>query len=280
MEKTSEPRGWHIHHTEQLFFKATVGAPTIRLKFYTYPSYRQTVHLEEAPAHCKLKKKGHNAFFLFQQKVHSKGVISLERKISVFPQSFLLSPNDDWGKISNIPRLLQRKYQQSFSYWPVSSPSIRNVSEEYWFMTDELNTWVQTASRYITTKIKYPEKQDKRLGADQAFLSGIGDCDEFTDLFITLSRMRGVPCRRITGLFITRRGAEVEPHAWGEILSPTIGWIPIDIALHNLGKHTNNYVVGKIEEFNPALLDYQIQRQSAAVHYHWERPPPQVTPLY
>ena len=124
------------------------------------------------------------------------------------------------------------------------------------------------------TKIKYPEKQEKRLGADQALRTGSGDCDEFTDLFITLARIRGVPCRRLTGYFIHQTNAEPEPHAWGEILSPTIGWVPIDIALRNLGNHTINYVIGKIEEFNPSLLDYQILRQTSAVHYHWERPLP------
>jgi hypothetical protein len=39
-------------------------------------------------------------------------------------------------------------------------------------------------------------------------------------------------------------------------------------------------VIGKIEEFNPSLLDYQILRQTSAVHYHWELPLPQVTALY
>jgi hypothetical protein len=33
-------------------------------------------------------------------------------------------------------------------------------------------------------------------------------------------------------------------------------------------------VIGKIEEFNPSLFDYQILRQTSAVHYHWERPVP------
>ncbi|TFG07684.1 transglutaminase domain-containing protein, partial [Candidatus Thorarchaeota archaeon] len=117
-------------------------------------------------------------------------------------------------------------------------------------------------------------------GAEKALRTGSGDCDEFTDLFITLARMRGVPCRRLTGYFIHLSNNQTEPHAWAELLSPISGWIPIDIALRNIGSHTINYIIGKIEEFTPFLFDYQILKQTSAIHYHWERPMPLVTPLY
>jgi hypothetical protein len=279
MQHTSEPRGWQLHHKEQLFFKASTGAPTIQLKFFHYPPYRQTVEINQSPAQCKLKIKKNNAYFLFHQQVRTKGIISLERIISVFPIPSTVSLNDDWGNISDISRLLQKKYKQSSQYWPMNSPLIRDVSQERWFATEDLSSWIQTASRYIIEKIKYPEKQEKRLGADQAVLTGIGDCDEFTDLFITLARLRGIPCRRLTGYYIHQSNTEPEPHAWAELFSPVIGWIPIDIALRNLGKHTIQYVIGKIEEFTPSLLDYHIQKQSAAVQYHWERPAPLLTPI-
>ena len=280
MDQQREQRGWQIHHHEQLFFKGNTGAPTIRLKFFHYPAYRQTVIINQPPVDCKLKTKHNNTFFLFQQKVRTKGAISLERIISVVPQISPAPAHKTWGRIPDIPRLLQRKYKQSFAYWPVSSSAIQDISQERWFATDDLSEWVQAVSHYIIMKIKHPEKQEKRLGADQVLRTGSGDCDEFTDLFITLARIRGVPCRRLTGYFIRQTNVEPEPHAWGELLSPTIGWIPIDIALHNVGNHTINYVIGKIEEFNPSLLDYQILRQTSAVHYHWERPLPLITPLY
>lgn len=273
------PRGWQIHHFEQLFVRANVGAPSVRLKFFHYPSYRQTVHIDQPPAGCKLKAKGNNTFFLFQHKVHSKEIISLERIVSVFPQDTFVSPTESWGRISEISKTLRQKYKQSFSYWPVNSTSIRDISAERWFATDDLSTWVQEAGQTIIKTIKLPEKQEKRLGADQALLLGRGDCDEFTDLFITLCRTREIPCRRLTGYFV-KEGTEPEPHAWGELLSPTKGWIPVDLALRNLGRHSANYVIGKIEEFNPSMLEYQILKQSTTVHYHWERPLPLFTPLY
>lgn len=279
MDHTDEQRGWQIHHHEQVFFRASVGVPTIRLKFFHYPSYRQHVILDQPPVGCRLKTKQNNAFFLFQQQVRKKGIISLERMISVYPVCSSVPLNTTWGRITDIPWLLQRKYKQSFAYWPVNSQAIHHISQEHWFATDDLLTWVKQASAHITRTIKYPEKQGRRLGADQALLSRSGDCDEFTDLFITLARTRGIPCRRLTGYFI-HHDNDAEPHAWAELLSPINGWTPIDIAVRNIGKHTIHYVISKIEEFNPALIDYQILTQAATVHYHWELPPPMVIPLY
>jgi hypothetical protein len=279
MNQQLTPRGWQIHHHEQLFIRANIGAPTIRLKFYHYPPYRQIVQINQPPTGCKLKTKGQNTFFLFQQKVHTKGMITLERIISVFPQVSSLPLRESWGRISEIPRQLQQKYTQSFAYWPVHSPAIRDIAAERWFAIDELSNWFQEAGRTIVKTIKHPENQEKRLGADEALLSGRGDCDEFTDLLITLCRMRGVPCRRLTGYFITK-GKNPEPHAWGELLSPSKGWIPIDLALRNIGSHTINYVITKIEEFNPSRSDYQILNQTPGVHYQWERPLPLFSPVY
>jgi len=278
MKQHHEPRGWQLHHREQVFFQANIGAPTIRLKFFHYPPYRQHVILDHPPAGCTLKTKRNNTFFIFQQKVRTKGTISVERIVSIYPQTQTVPMHTTWGRISDIPWLLQQKYKQSFSYWPSQDQSLQNISQEHWFDNDDLLTWVKQANTYITTTIKYPEKQEKRLGADQVLRTGSGDCDEFTDLFITLARMRGVPCRRLTGYFIHRTN-EAEPHAWAELFSPINGWVPIDIALRNIGNHTVQYVISKIEEFNPSLLDYQLMTHTATIHYHWELPSPLVTPL-
>jgi len=282
MEKIQEIRGWQIHHQEKLFYQTNVGAQNIRLKFFHYPTYRQTVQIYKSPKKCKLKVKGNNSFFIFQHQIGTKGIISLDRIVNVFPTASFVSLKDDWGKISDISGILQRKYKQSSKYWPIKSNFLKHISRKEWYITDDLSSWVQSASQFVTLTIKQRENQEKRLGADYAFYQGIGDCDEFTDLFITVARMRGIPCRRLTGYFIKQKKKVIaEAHAWGEILSPKKGWIQIDIALNNLGYHTINYLILKIEEFNPALSDYEIRtRRSGMMHYRWGRPDPVFTPIY
>ncbi len=281
MDGSHEISGWKIHHQEQLLYRAKTGSPSIRLKFFHYPNYRQSVRIDKFPSQCKIKRKGINSFFLFQQKVQTKGIISLDRISSIFPTTSFINLGDDWGKISDIPATIKSKYNESSKYWPIKSSTIFNMSDHEWFGTDDLSLWVQMAYQYIRAKIKVCEFQEERLGAYQAYLSEIGDCDEFSDLFITLARKRGIPSRRLTGYYIQKQGTLVEAHAWGEIYSPKMDWVTIDVALNNLGDHNINYIILKIEEFNPALPDYQIQtKHSTNVIYEWHRPEPIISPLY
>ncbi|MBU0498313.1 MAG: transglutaminase-like domain-containing protein [Candidatus Thermoplasmatota archaeon] len=281
MNKSITIHGWHIHHHEKLIYHANAGTPSFRLKFFQYPPYRQTVAIRKHPNKCQIKSKGQNMYFVFHQKVGSKGIISLERIIDIHPLPSFHTITENWGKISCIPDKLKQKYQQKSSYWPLHTKTIQNITDQQWFHTDDLSLWVQSASRNIKEKIRYSEKQETRLGAEQAYLTGIGDCDEFTDLFITFARMRGIPCRRLTGYFIKiTPDINAEPHAWAEIFSSTLGWLPIDIPLRNLGSHYINYIILKIEEFNPSLPEYQIHTtQSTTVHSQWETPPPSITPI-
>ena len=254
-----------------------------RLKFFHYPNYRQTVQTETPPAGCKLRSKGNNAFFLFQRRTHGREIVSLERVVEVFPIISKINPKDDWGIISEISKDLQRKYKESSRFWPVKWASDSSLIEQEWFRTDDLSLWTREAYRFVRKSIKRPERQEKRHGAEEAYLTGIGDCDEFTDLLVTLARMRGIPCRRLTGFFIHWKDAKAEvraePHAWAEILSPKAGWIITDVAMNNIGIHSVNYVILKIEEFNPALPDYQVRANFNALKYQLERPEPTITQI-
>jgi hypothetical protein len=282
MERISTIRGWKIHHQERLYFKGHAGTPILMVKFFQYPEYRQTVQIEKSPEHCKLKVRKKNSFFIYRHQVGTKGMISFNRFVNIFPHDSFINLDEDWGNISDFPLPLQMKYLQSSRFWPVNSVFLKEVCHESWFETDDLSDWVQSACRYVSSKIIHRENQERRLGAYDAFLRGLGDCEEFTDLFITFARMRGIPCRRLTGYFIRKNKRFIaEAHAWSEILSPKIGFIPIDVTLNNLGNHNLNYVILKIEEFNPSLPDYEISTvRSVSMHYHWERPDPIFTPIY
>src|SRR5207247_5391417 len=57
-----------------------------------------------------------------------------------------------------------------------------------------------------------------------------GVCQDFTHLMLALLRLRGIPCRYVSGYLHVER-VDVEPaqsHAWIEFYSPRAGWIPFD----------------------------------------------------
>ena len=272
-------KGWLVHHKDYLQYRTT-GSPSIHLKFYHYPSYRQKVTILQPPQGCKLKKQEINKFFIFHKKVNARGSIKLNRKIKIEPIVTRILHDTDWGEISAISQDERTKYQESSKYWSIQSPLLREITLHEDFLEDDFKQWVRFASNFVQKTIKTRENLEARLGAHKAVKNGIGDCDEFTDLFITLTRSRGIPSRRLTGYHISNDGNSAEAHAWAEIYSPTISWIPIDLALNNIGVHSQNYIIWKIEEFDPALPDYQIRiKHSNAVHHQWFKDKPVITPI-
>jgi transglutaminase-like putative cysteine protease len=57
-----------------------------------------------------------------------------------------------------------------------------------------------------------------------------GVCQDFTHLMLALLRLRGIPCRYVSG-YLHVEWTAVEPaqsHAWIEFHSPSAGWVPFD----------------------------------------------------
>jgi transglutaminase-like putative cysteine protease len=78
-----------------------------------------------------------------------------------------------------------------------------------------------------------PGCTDLGTTAYQVFLNRAGVCQDFTNLFITLARLLGVPARYVCGYIHTgnngdtRAGSDAT-HAWVELYIPNIGWKGFD----------------------------------------------------
>ena len=56
-----------------------------------------------------------------------------------------------------------------------------------------------------------------------------GVCQDFTHLMLALLRLRGIPCRYVSGYLHVERTIEpAQSHAWIEFHSPSAGWVPFD----------------------------------------------------
>jgi len=62
-----------------------------------------------------------------------------------------------------------------------------------------------------------------RYGVMQTLTQGYGHCWDFSDVFVTLCRAAGIPCRQVGGWLIGQSG-----HVWAEVLLPDQGWMPVD----------------------------------------------------
>ncbi|MGI8553051.1 MAG: transglutaminase family protein, partial [Dehalococcoidia bacterium] len=73
---------------------------------------------------------------------------------------------------------------------------------------------------------------DVTTTADDALGHGVGVCQDFTHLFLAVSRLHELPARYVSGYLSTGAGAEEiqASHAWAEVLLPRAGWIGFDAA--------------------------------------------------
>ena len=68
---------------------------------------------------------------------------------------------------------------------------------------------------------------------DEALASRRGVCQDFTHIFIALSRQLGIPTRYVSGYLFHDgsghdRSADGATHAWAEALMPNVGWVGFD----------------------------------------------------
>ena len=87
---------------------------------------------------------------------------------------------------------------------------------------------------FLSAVIKYDRKLAEEISSGLCFgrpASWVlenqrGTCGEYTNLFIALMRLRGIPCKFITGLYYSE--TQTSFHAWAEFYDVKTGWIAVD----------------------------------------------------
>ena len=134
-------------------------------------------------------------------------------------------------------------YLKSQKYWETDNNSIYNKAKELKVDNDSKRT-AGNIYDFVVGYLTYNQErlnsnQLDRLGAAYAYNNPESAvCMEFTDLFIALSRVAGVPAREINGFAYTQnerlrplslRSQEQDVlHAWPEYYDDTLGWIAVD----------------------------------------------------
>jgi len=142
------------------------------------------------------------------------------------------------------PKSLIFQYCRTAKYWEISDPDLIEIAKN---LVQEAGVdvpiYLQRAFEFVRAHIKFRENLDQRLGARLALKDGKGDCDEFSDLFITLCRISHIPARRIMGVLLTD-AQNHSLHAWSEVYIPLYEqWVPFDVALNEFSSIKWNYLV-------------------------------------
>jgi transglutaminase-like putative cysteine protease len=183
----------------------------------------------------------------------------------------------DWGNLGEYPAMDIQRYCKAETYWEVGTAAIQQAASKIRAGdSNEIFSLVSKAFAFVRRSIEIPERQKGRFGALKALKQQIGDCDEFTDLFITILRALEIPARRITGVFV--RKPEVENHAWAEVLLPrSQHWITMDPALGYFGQRSRYHFGRKIESTISTRSDIIVKwKDRRSAHVKIDMAPPQI----
>jgi transglutaminase-like putative cysteine protease len=112
--------------------------------------------------------------------------------------------------------------------------------------TAPLGEQVQAVGAYISERFEYRKNVTAYDSTTEDFLKiGGGVCQDFAHLMLGLLRLRGVPCRYVSGyLHVERKKREPsQSHAWVEVHAPSSGWVAFD-PTHNRAVDERYVVVG------------------------------------
>ncbi len=87
--------------------------------------------------------------------------------------------------------------------------------------------------KFVANAISLAKSDLDEHGAVWALNNKQGDCKDFSRLFVTFCRAKGLPARVVNG-FVTdtdlQNGGELAKagHEWAEVYLPSLGWVPFD----------------------------------------------------
>jgi transglutaminase-like putative cysteine protease len=94
-----------------------------------------------------------------------------------------------------------------------------------------LGEQVRAVGRYVHGHFAYEKNVTRYDSTTEDFLRlGAGVCQDFTHLMLAFLRLRGIPCRYVSGYLQVERtaGEPAQSHAWIEFHAPGHGWVPFD----------------------------------------------------
>jgi transglutaminase-like putative cysteine protease len=114
----------------------------------------------------------------------------------------------------------------------VRSAALEELAQRVGVAADApLGEQVAALSRALLERVRYvPGVTNYGSDSDHALAEGSGVCQDFAHLMLGLLRLRGVPCRYVSGyLHVSREEPEPsQSHAWVEVYSLKHGWVAFD----------------------------------------------------
>ena len=109
--------------------------------------------------------------------------------------------------------------------WPAQDAKFKNLARRITGGASSNEEKVQAILEWLKpgANLKYSGQTGSRWGALKVLEQGFGHCWDFSDVFVTLCRAAGVPCRQVAGWLYGTSG-----HVWAEYYIESKGWKQVD----------------------------------------------------
>jgi hypothetical protein len=143
-----------------------------------------------------------------------------------FSTHYTINPTliTDYNKDSD----LYKKYTQPEELIQSDNRSIVLKAQSLAGNESNIHEIVSKIYNFVITYMHYAAQSEER-GAVWALENGVGDCSEYSYLFVALCRAAGIPARVQAGFAFHRVGETLEDgHMWAEYYLENYGWVPVD----------------------------------------------------
>jgi transglutaminase-like putative cysteine protease len=160
------------------------------------------------------------------------------------------------GRLSLAPFLAEEKYLE------VTDTAIQKAAKSIPGKDNEQG--VRSVMDFVVQTLKKTAYDPADHGAVWALQNRHGDCTEFTDLFVTLCRAKGIPARACDGYITTEvQKNDTAKHSWTEVYLDKLGWVPFD-PLHTFLK------IAAVDRLRPVYVQFGHQRVDKTLNgYHF-----------
>ncbi len=163
-----------------------------------------------------------------------------------FTAEVTIETNSNFVQHEILNRSWVNEYTKERKYWEFV-PELKEIVDSLNEL-DEKTQIIETL-KFVNSKIKLRTNLTERLGVKKVIKTLEGDCDEFSDLTISILRQLGIPSRRIVGYYYKQDG-ETIGHAWLEAYLEN-SWIQLDPALNRFIQLNERYIARLRQGFTP-----------------------------
>jgi len=119
------------------------------------------------------------------------------------------------------------KYTAGEKNIDIKDPAIVRAADKF-NETDQLKL-IKQIYDFVLDSLYYQGYNPGDCGAAGALAKSGGDCTEYSDLFVTLCRVKGIPARVVEGYTTDAGPSEISMgHNWSEVFIESLGWVPFD----------------------------------------------------